>query len=127
MKIPYSQNYSPAAPVLPVSLAVPEETPQIGPQPALIDTGADGTFIPTTLLEQLDVPIVYATNIRSHVGDTLQRVSVYKVDILLDTTRLPDIEVVGDDWGNEIIIGRNLLNKLQLLLDGPKQTTELKT
>ncbi len=126
MKTSYSQNYFPPAPMLLIRLAVPEEAPQIGPYPSLIDTGADGTFIPTSLLEQLNVPVVYATNVRSHLGEGLHRVSVHKVDILFNTIRLPNIEVVGDDWGNEIIIGRNVLNKLQLLLDGPTQITELK-
>ena len=125
MKTPYSQDYFPPAPVLSVSVAAPEETPQIGPYPALIDTGADGTFVPTSFLEELDVPIIYITNVRSHLGESLRRVSVYKVDIFFDTTRLPNMEVVGDDWSNEIIIGRNVLNRLRLLLDGPQQVTEL--
>ena len=64
MKIPYSQAHLPPAPVLRVSLAVPEEASHIGPHSALIDTGADGTFVPTAILEQLDVPVVYATNVR---------------------------------------------------------------
>ena len=42
--------------------------------------------------------------------------------ILFDTIRLPDIEVVADDWGSNIIIGRNVLNKLHIQLDGPKET-----
>jgi predicted aspartyl protease len=126
MRAPYSKDYFPPAPVLLISFAAPKASPQIGPYSALIDTGADGTFIPTSLLEQLNVPIVYATNVRSHLSERLHRVSVYKVDLLLNTIRLPNIEVVGDDRNNEIIIGRNVLNKLQLLLDGPKQVTDLK-
>jgi hypothetical protein len=90
MKIPYSQNYSPSAPVLKVSLAVPEESPQVGPQSALVDTGADGTFVPTSILETLDVPMVYAINVRSHLSEALQRVSVHKIDLLFDTIRLPN-------------------------------------
>ena len=39
---------------------------------------------------------------------------------------LPGIYVVGDDEGNEIILGRNVLNKLYLILDGLKQTTQVK-
>lgn len=126
MKTRYSHDYFPPAPVLMVSLAVPERAPTLGPIHALVDTGADGTLVATSLIEQLDVPIVYATNLRSHLGGDLHRVPVHKVDLVFDGFRLPGIEVVGDDWGNEIIIGRNVLNKLQLLLDGPKQITELK-
>jgi predicted aspartyl protease len=126
MKAAYSRDYTPPAPILPISLATPEEAPQIGPQPALIDTGADGTFIPTILLEQLGVPVIYATNVRSHLGERSRRVAIHQVDILIDTIRLPNVEVVGDDWSNEIILGRNVLNKLNLLLDGPRQIVRLK-
>jgi len=71
------------------------------------------------------VPTIYTTGVRSHLGDSVRRVSVYKVDILIESLRLPSIEVVGDDWGDEIIIGRNALNKLRLMLDGPKQFAEI--
>lgn len=126
MKIPYSEDYFPPAPVLSVTLAPPAESPQTGPHNALVETGADGTFVPTVFLEKLGAPAEYLTNVRSHLGKELRRVSVHKIDILFGTLRLPEIEVVGDDWGSEIIIGRNVLNKLKLLLDGPNRTTELK-
>lgn len=99
MKTLYSHNYSPPAPVLEIRLATPEESPQDEIYPALIDTGADGTFIPTLLLEQLDTPIIYTTNVRSHLGENLRRVSVHKLDILLNDIRLPNVNVVSDDWG----------------------------
>ncbi len=70
--------------------------------------------------------MIYATNVRSHLGKEVRRVSVYSVDLVIGTVRLPDIEVVGDDWNREIILGRNVLNKLELLLDGPRGVTELK-
>ncbi len=126
MKLPYSRHYQPPAPVLKVSLAVPDESPQLGPYQALIDTGADGTFVPTSLLEILAVPVAYTAFVRTHVGLGSHQVSVYEIDVLFDHMRLPSVEVVADDWGNEVILGRNLLNKLQLLLDGLKQVTELK-
>ncbi len=124
--VPYSQEYFPPAPILLVSLAVPEEAPQLGPVSALIDTGADGTFVPTTLLEESGVPVAYMTNVRSYPGEKLFRVSVHKVDLIFfDSIRLPNTEVVGDDWGEQIIIGRNVLNRLRLLLDGPSQVTNV--
>jgi predicted aspartyl protease len=125
MKTPYSKDYNPPAPILPVSLAAPEEAPQIGPLMALVDTGADGTFIPTAFLEQLDAPIEYTTNVRTHIGERLRRVFIHQIDLLINSIRLPNVEVISDDWGSEIIIGRNVLNKLELLLDGPQQITRL--
>ena len=34
--------------------------------------------------------------------------------------RLPAVEVAADDLGEDILLGRNVLNKLILLLDGPR-------
>lgn len=119
----YSEDYLPPAPIFPVKLATPGEAPGEMTQLALVDTGADGTFVPTSILEELALPIVYMTHVRSYLGDRLHRVPVHMVDfILFDTIRLPDIEVVADDWGSSIIIGRNVLNKLHIQLDGPKET-----
>ncbi|MBS1250619.1 MAG: hypothetical protein MAG431_02213 [Chloroflexi bacterium] len=122
----YSKEFYPPAPVFVVKIVAPEESPTALRETALIDTGADGTFVPTSILEKLALPIVYMTNVRSHLGEQLYRVPIHKVDfILFDTIRLPSIEVVADDRGNNIIIGRNLLNKLSLLLDGPNQVTTI--
>jgi len=38
---------------------------------------------------------------------------------------LPGIVVVGDDQGQEIILGRTVLNKIILLLDGPQTTLHI--
>ena len=123
---PYSREYSPAAPVIQIKLAIPGEVPEATSLTALVDTGADGTFVPTAILEEMELPIVYMTNVIPYLGDRPHRVSVHMVDFILnDTTRLPNIEVIADDWGENMILGRNILNKLQLQLDGPNETTTL--
>ena len=38
---------------------------------------------------------------------------------------LPCIYVVGDDRGNECVLGRNVINRLKMLLDGPLGNTLL--
>jgi hypothetical protein len=119
-KQPYNKAYYPSAPVLPVRLASLLNKKHL----ALVDSGADGTFIPTDLLSVLDIQPLYTTNVRSHFSEILQRVPVYQVDLIFfDSIHLPAVEVVGDDWGKQIILGRNVLNKLDLRLNGPAQTT----
>jgi hypothetical protein len=44
---------------------------------------------------------------------------LYLVDIQIGNMTLPGLEVVGDEVSNEIILGRNVLNRLRVLLDGP--------
>lgn len=121
IKQAYSSKFYPPAPVCQVRLAFPDQSPRIGPLAALMDTGADGTFVPTDYLEQLQVPVEYMTNVRAHVGRGRYQRSVHIIDLVFsDTLRLPEIEVVSDDWGDQIILGRNVLNKLKIMLDGPK-------
>lgn len=68
----------------------------------------------------------HITNVRAHMGGTSYRAAVYSVDLLIaDTLRFPAMDVVGDDWGDQIILGRNVLNRLQLYLDGPGAFTQL--
>jgi hypothetical protein len=43
----------------------------------------------------------------------------------LDGLRLADVFVVGDEQGDETVLGRNVLNRLRLLLDGPVRLTDI--
>jgi len=38
---------------------------------------------------------------------------------------LPLMEIIADEIGNEILVGRNVLNRLMMVLDGPRQILEL--
>lgn len=124
MSTPYDQDYSPPAPVLPVELAFPDEAPRLGPFLALVDTGADGSFVPTSYLEQLDIPVSYQTRVRLMFGRA-RSVNVYTLDLIVGSRRLSSVDVVGDDEGQEILWGRNIINQLILLLDGLRAETDL--
>ncbi len=124
MSTAYDSNYFPPAPVLEIALAYPDESPVVGPLPALVDTGTDGTFIPMAYLEELEVAGDYQTFVYPAFGPARQ-VYIYTVDLIIDSYRLPAIEVVGDDEGAELILGRNVLNRLILLLDGPHAETRI--
>ncbi len=124
MSLPYDANYFPPAPVLTVKLAYPGEALQIGPFTAIADTGSDASLAPTPYLEELGVPISYSARVRLLFGPA-RRVNVYRVDVIVGAYHLPAMEVVGDDEGAEIILGRNILNRLILLLDGPRAETDV--
>jgi hypothetical protein len=124
MSIAYSADYFPPAPILEIALAYPDESPTVGPLPALVDTGSDGTFIPMDYLEELGVAGDYRVFVRPIFGPARQ-VYIYTVDLIINSHRLPAIEVIGDDEGTELILGRNILNRLILLLDGPDAETKI--
>jgi predicted aspartyl protease len=120
--VEYQQTYQPPFPVLPVRLEMEGQSSE--PIPALLDTGADITFVPTHLLEEIGAAESEPARIRSHFGES-HEVQLYLVGLQVDNLALPGVYVVGDDSGSDIILGRDILNKLSVLLDGPAQRAEI--
>ncbi len=118
MQFPYLTSYFPPAPSLDIRLTYPSGRFVGALISAFVDTGADGTLIPLRLLDEIGAPSIDETRIRSHWGEW-RRVDLYTVDIEVAGLRFPAVEVVGDERSDEIILGRNFLNWLNLLLEGP--------
>ncbi|MCP4537278.1 MAG: hypothetical protein GY832_09035 [Chloroflexi bacterium] len=124
MRYPYDVGYQPPFPVLRVVLRNSDEGLDTPTKDALLDTGSDGSIVPIAYLRQILAPALSDTRIRSHWGEW-RPVQLFVVDLELDGLILPGIFVVGDEQGDEIVLGRNVLNKLRLLLDGPANLTEI--
>lgn len=118
MKFAYSHDYYPPAPIAEVSLITVAESLRAGPFTALIDSGADGTIEPVTYLHEILAPPTQEMIMRSQWGESRQ-VILYLVDVQIGDVVLPGIEVVGDELSDEAILGRDVLNRLRILLDGP--------
>ena len=124
MSSPYDSTYAPPAPTLALRLAASGDSPKTGPLTAIVDTGSDATLIPNQYLEQVEAVDSGDAVLRSALGET-REVHLYEVDIHLDSRLVPGVIVVGDDYGAEIVLGRDVLNKLILLLDGPRNEIEV--
>lgn len=111
---------------LPVTLYREDNVAISPPLVALLDTGADSTFVPANFLEQGGAERLRGARVRSHWGE-YHSVTLYLIDLTVADEHLAGIEVVADKGGNEVILGRNVLNKLILFLDGPKQQIDLLT
>jgi predicted aspartyl protease len=124
IKFPYGAHYFPSAPSIEIRLGLPAGALRLEPISALVDTGADLCIVPSVYLEQLGAEVDDHQFIRS---PWRQRVSVdiYLLDVGIGQNRLPSIQVIGDEQGTEIIVGRNLLNKLNVNWDGPQQSLEI--
>ncbi len=124
MRYPYDTSYQPPFPVARVVFYNSEEGLRTTPENALLDTGSDGSLVPIAYLRQILAPVLTDTRIRSHWGEW-RSAQLFVVDLELDDLRLPGVFVVGDEQGDEIVLGRNVLNKLRILLDGPASLTEI--
>jgi hypothetical protein len=120
----YSRDYYPPAPIVDVTFVSAAENLRVGPLPAFVDSGADGTIVPVNYLDEIRAPSTIEMSIRSQWGES-RRVLLYLVDAQIGDMTLPGIEVVGDSVSEEIVLGRDVLNRLRVLLNGPEETTEV--
>lgn len=124
MKSSYATRYFPPAPQVEIWLGPPDSAFRLGPLQALIDTGSDATVVPYAMLRPLRLQVDDRKYLRSPWGDR-HIVDIFMMDIGIAGLRLPIVEIVADTIGNEVIVGRNVLNMLRVMLDGPKQMLEI--
>ena len=90
----------------------------------MVDSGADGTIIPINYLNQIQAPSTDEMFVRSQWGER-HRVLLYLIDIQIGGMTLYGCEVAGDKRSNEIVLGRDVLNQLRILHDGPAEAVEI--
>ena len=122
---PYSDKFDPPAPSCQIHLSATRRRRRVGPLSAMLDTGADGTLVPQKYLDEIGATRTFEMGLRSQWGER-RVVYLYLVNLRIDEIELPGVFVVGDKQSNEIVIGRNVLNQLWIVLDGPSRTAELK-
>jgi clan AA aspartic protease len=124
--MPYSYNpqFIFPFPQLPIVICNIDSNSSTLEMEALIDTGADGTLIPKARLDAIQAEELHVTRIRSHWGEW-RTVVVYVVDLEIAGEKLPAVEVIADEHSDTVLLGRNVLNRLILLLDGPGQQSEV--
>ena len=124
MKRIYSQNHLPPAPLLQVRFGKPEDMRFTQSAEGFVDTGADITIVPIQMMREIGATVGSLQRIRSQWGEG-RAVKLYLVDAEVEGINFPGIWVVGDERNQEIILGRNLLNRMRILLDGLAEKIEI--
>ena len=123
LSYPYNKkNFNPPAPVLEVSLSIPNSQ-LIVKLPALLDSGADITVIPQGITQHLQLK--YVDEVLAIGYDGIQKKTfVYSVQIILQGLGDFIIETITSD-AEYVIIGRDILNKWSILLKGRDEVFEI--
>lgn len=89
----------------------------------LVDTGADLSVLPRPMVQALDLPQVSMTRIQGVTG-AAEQTSVHAVTLeLAGNTILAEVVACGDEG----ILGRDVLNRFVLELDGPRATLSVRS
>jgi predicted aspartyl protease len=116
----YNDFYFPPAPVADVIIRANSEVMAI----ALLDSGADGSVIPYPLLSTIGAKFVRTHRMTGITGASTM-VDLYMVQVQIGDFTLRGVKAVASRTGNEVILGRDVLNHLIITLDGIAGITEI--
>ncbi len=120
---PFRYSYSgphPAAPFVLLNVFGTTDENTVKNLPALADTGADISVLPIAVLETVravrigDIPIKGFDNRPS-------KLTLYSIRLQIRDLPVLEVEVVGSDTVTHAIVGRDVLNRYDIRLDGPNR------
>lgn len=114
----YSDDFLPPAPTLKIQVCNPQ-TGAAQTVLAKIDSGADGSVIPSSLVEQLGL-IPFDTLLSMAFDGSVEKQISYLVDFTFADKQFHDLEVITAPL-EYILVGRDVLNHLVTILNGPDQ------
>jgi hypothetical protein len=122
MNIPYNTSIKPPAPFVPVHVSNLADIDGVSVS-AKIDTGADISAIPAALIDRLNLTPAGEIVVEGYNG---VQSTIYCYDVIL---RVDQLQMVGlstiafaEDY---VLLGRDVLNLMRVLLDGPAFSTEV--
>lgn len=120
----YDSTYDPAAPVIEIGVGIPAVKHPLRHLRALVDSGADATVLPRSLLDEIGARFV-GHQIMSGVTGEKETARLYLVLIHMPTGISYGIRAVARERLGEALIGRDVLNQWRITLDGPGETVEI--
>ncbi len=119
MRAAYSNKYSPPAPVVTVTIRSPEG--KTADLEALIDSGADITVFPKKLLDELRLLPGSSVLVQGYDGSLEEHYS-YFIEIEIQGIARSMVEAIA---GEDMLLGRNFLSKLNVTLKGKEREVEV--
>lgn len=115
--------FSPPAPLARVRLTHPETKATVSDVPMLIDSGADVTLLPIAAVASLGIePLADKRYELVNFDKQTSFASVVRLELhFLGRTFRGQFLLAEQEWG---VIGRNVLNAVPILLDGPRLAWE---
>ncbi len=122
MKIDYDQSTDPPAPFIPITIAHPMISTSDVQVAAKIDSGADITALPINVVQQLNLQTNHFLEVAGY-DNQIVSLPVYDVRLTVAHIRVRLKAIAVSE--NHAILGRDVLNLLRLMLDGPALTLEV--
>jgi hypothetical protein len=112
----YDARFDPPAPVAAINLRSIDRHKRVSNVAMFIDSGADVTFLPASAVSQLGLPNQGDREVTAFDGSESVAASVECELLFLGQIYRGVYLVVDDQYG---LLGRDVLNRVSLVLDGP--------
>jgi predicted aspartyl protease len=119
-----TKNVAIPMPILSIYIGPLGQRPTLGPITAIVDTGADMTILPVSVIRPLQISPFNSGRLFGQWRDP-HPVDFYLVELEIEGVHLTNSQIAADETITEAILGRNVLNKLPLFLDGPQHHLEI--
>ncbi len=119
----YDQELRPPAPFIDIVVRHPKYSAQAAQIRAKIDTAADISVIPITLVAQLGLPIASKLIVKGY-DNVPTPISTYSIFLEVANVRFNTLEVIVSSR-SYVLLGRDVLNHFYIHLNGPKLTFDL--
>jgi predicted aspartyl protease len=111
-----AKQFNPPAPLARVTVRTRDHAKVVSDVPMLIDSGSDTTLIPQTLAQRLDLhgeaqEVLIGFDGRASAAEVVNAEVVFQGHVFRG-----EFPLIDDEVG---ILGRNVLNRFSLVLDGP--------
>jgi hypothetical protein len=120
----YNTQIEPPAPFIHVTLRSRGSDLELADVPAQLDPAADRTVIPGTFVDALnqipldEVPV-------SGYGGQVSFVTTYLLELRIQSFEPVALEVLAHAEEPYVLVGRDVLNRHRVVLDGPQQSLEI--
>ncbi len=120
---PYEVSEQPPAPYVDVEIKPSFSAMSPLRYRAKVDSGAAMTVIPSSLIDQWKLKPFGVVVVRGYNGQASIR-PTYLIDLEIGNKKFTQLEVTLSLRAN-VLLGRDVLNHLRIVLNGPNQTTEI--
>ncbi len=117
----YDNQYDPPAPVIPITVNIPDDETKQMKTDALLDTGADITCLPCTIIFALGAEKASTCLVSGIEGDTDEYDTYFLEFEIVQSKKLVEVVAIG----NIPILGRNIINEFKIELNGPTNKLEV--
>ena len=119
----YQSQLQPPAPFVSVKVRNPATGVELGDLPAQLDTAADRTVLPDTIVKSLGLPQIGSIQIAGF-GGVIHSFPVFAALVGIHDLAPQPVKVATHADEVWILLGRDVLNNRRIVLDGPQLALE---